>query len=82
MSLDPGNRQGRETPGVPEHDPLHDHWNEIQPRLHAQWGRISDQEWQQIAGDRDRLVETLRTRYSLTRDEARRQVEAVTRGWR
>jgi uncharacterized protein YjbJ (UPF0337 family) len=79
----PGGRETpRETPASTRaSDPVREHWDELRAKLHAQWGRITDDDLGRIDGDRERLVQTLRERYALTEDEARRQVEAVTRGW-
>jgi uncharacterized protein YjbJ (UPF0337 family) len=58
------------------------HWNEIsgqwtqfKGRLKEQWGELTDDELEAIAGNRERLVGKLQEKHGLTKDEAERQLE-------
>jgi uncharacterized protein YjbJ (UPF0337 family) len=39
-----------------------------------QWGKLSDDELDQMAGQRDQLVGKIQERYGIARDDAERQV--------
>jgi uncharacterized protein YjbJ (UPF0337 family) len=45
--------------------------------LQQKWGELTDDEFDQIDGKRDRLVGKIQERYGISRDEADKQV----RGW-
>jgi uncharacterized protein YjbJ (UPF0337 family) len=58
------------------------HWNEIsgqwtqfKGRLKEQWGELTDDELEAIAGNREQLVGKLQEKHGLTKDEAERQLE-------
>ena len=58
------------------------HWNEIsgqrtqfKGRLKEQWGELTDDELEAIAGNRERLVGKLQEKHGLTKEEAERQLE-------
>jgi uncharacterized protein YjbJ (UPF0337 family) len=38
------------------------------------WGKLTDDEFDQMAGKRDQLVGKIQERYGITKDEAERQV--------
>jgi uncharacterized protein YjbJ (UPF0337 family) len=39
-----------------------------------QWGRLTDDDWQVIAGRRDQLIGKIQERYGIEREMAERQV--------
>jgi uncharacterized protein YjbJ (UPF0337 family) len=58
------------------------HWNEIsgqwtqfKGRLKEQWGTLTDDELEAIAGNREQLIGKLQEKHGLTKDEAERQLE-------
>jgi uncharacterized protein YjbJ (UPF0337 family) len=44
-------------------------------RLKEKWGKLTDDELDQMAGNRDQLVGKIQERYGCARDEAERQVK-------
>lgn len=50
-------------------------WNQLKGEARKQWGRITDDEWDQIAGDKDKLIGKLQERYGWSREEAEREAE-------
>jgi uncharacterized protein YjbJ (UPF0337 family) len=50
-------------------------WNQLKGEAKKQWGSITDDEWDQIAGERDKLVGKLQERYGWTRAQAEREAE-------
>lgn len=50
-------------------------WNQFKGEARKQWGKLTDDDWDQIAGERDKLVGRLQERYGWSRDEAERNVD-------
>jgi uncharacterized protein YjbJ (UPF0337 family) len=46
-----------------------------------QWGKLTDDDLDQIAGRSEQLVGKLQERYGLAREEAQRQVDALIGDW-
>jgi uncharacterized protein YjbJ (UPF0337 family) len=59
---------------------VREHWQQFRHKIKAQWGKLTEEELDQIAGDRERLIGKVQDKYGIPRDEAERQVEAVSRG--
>ncbi len=50
-------------------------WNQLKGEARIQWGKLTDDDWDQIAGNRDKLVGRLQERYGWEKIEAERQVD-------
>lgn len=50
-------------------------WKQMKGEARAQWGKLTDDQWDQIAGDRDKLVGRLQEDYGWTREHAEREVD-------
>jgi uncharacterized protein YjbJ (UPF0337 family) len=50
-------------------------WTQIKGELRKQWGQLTDDEWDQIAGDREKLIGKLQEHYGWSREEAERRAE-------
>jgi uncharacterized protein YjbJ (UPF0337 family) len=50
-------------------------WTQLKGTARSQWGQLTDDEWDQIAGDRDKLIGKLQERYGWERERAERDVE-------
>ncbi len=53
-------------------------WNEFKGRVREQWGRLTHDDVDVIAGRRDQLVGKLQEHYGIAREEAERQVREWT----
>ena len=51
-------------------------WPQLHDVVRKRWASLSDIEIELAGGDRQRLVERLKTAYGISREEARRQVDA------
>jgi len=56
-------------------DRIEGNWNQIKGRVKEQWGKLTDDDVEVIAGKRDQLVGKIQESYGITRDEAEKQVE-------
>ena len=50
-------------------------WTQMQGKARAEWGDITDDEWQRIKGDRDVLVGKVQEKYGWARNDAERKVD-------
>jgi uncharacterized protein YjbJ (UPF0337 family) len=53
-----------------EHDILTGKWNEVKGDMRKWWGKLTDDDWQAINGQRDVLLGRLQQRYGWSRMQA------------
>lgn len=51
-------------------------WTELKGKAKEKWGRLSNDELEEIDGNIDQLIGRLQQRYGLVQEEARKEVEA------
>jgi uncharacterized protein YjbJ (UPF0337 family) len=56
-------------------DVIQGNWKQLKGEARRQWGKLTDDEWDQIAGSKDKLVGKLQERYGWSREEAERNAE-------
>jgi uncharacterized protein YjbJ (UPF0337 family) len=54
-------------------------WKQLQGEARKQWGKLTDDDWDQIAGDRDKLYGHLQERYGYTKQQAEQSIEEFFR---
>ena len=54
-------------------------WKQIKGEIRKQWGKLTKDEVERIAGEKDVLVGTLQEKYGITKEEAEKQVKKFTR---
>ena len=57
-------------------DRIQGNWKQMKGELKTKWGKLTDDEFDMIAGQRDKLVGKIQERYGCTRDEAEKQVSS------
>jgi uncharacterized protein YjbJ (UPF0337 family) len=60
-------------------DRIEGKWKQLRGRAQQQWGQLTDDDLDQIAGKRDELIGKLQERTGVARDEAERQVRDWSR---
>lgn len=50
-------------------------WNQLKGDARVQWGKLTDSDWEQIAGQRDKLVGKLQEQYGWDRERAEREAD-------
>ncbi|MDB5923368.1 MAG: CsbD family protein [Betaproteobacteria bacterium] len=55
-------------------DRIEGNWKVFKGKIKEQWGKLTDDELDVIAGKRDQLIGRLQKAYGITKDEAERQV--------
>jgi uncharacterized protein YjbJ (UPF0337 family) len=56
-------------------DRIEGNWKQLKGQLRAQWGRLTDDEFDVIGGKRDKLVGSLQNSYGIAKDEAEKQIK-------
>ncbi|MEQ8655433.1 MAG: CsbD family protein [Kiloniellales bacterium] len=57
-------------------DEMKGNWNILKGKVRQTWGDLTDDDVEQVAGDRDELVGRIQKQYGITREEAERQVDS------
>ena len=56
-------------------DVIRGKWTQLKGGARSQWGKLTDDEWDEIAGEREKLLGKLQERYGWSREQAERDVE-------
>ena len=51
-------------------------WTQLKGRVREKWGKLTDDDLDQIQGRSEQLVGKIQERYGVARDEARRQFDS------
>jgi uncharacterized protein YjbJ (UPF0337 family) len=55
-------------------DMIEGNWKQFKGQARQQWGKLTDDELDQVEGRREELVGRIQEKYGIARDEAERQV--------
>ncbi|MRD46002.1 CsbD family protein [Caenimonas koreensis] len=61
------------------HDTIEGSWKQLKGKVKEQWGKLTEDDMDVIAGKRDQLLGRIQHRHGLAKDEAERQVEKFER---
>ncbi|WP_373001841.1 CsbD family protein [Marinobacter sp.] len=56
-------------------DTIEGNWKELKGRVKEQWGKLTDDRLDEIAGKREQLAGEIQQAYGVTREEAERQLK-------
>ncbi len=57
-------------------DQIKGQWTQVQGEAKRQWGKLTDDDLQQIEGNRDKLIGKIQERYGTSKEEAEKQVDS------
>jgi len=57
-------------------DRIEGNWKQLKGKVREEWGDLTDDDYEHIAGKKDRLVGRLQERYGWAKDEAERRADA------
>lgn len=60
-------------------DTVKGQWMQFRGQVKEQWGKLTDDDLDQIEGKRDQLLGAVQKRYGVARDEAEKQVSNFER---
>ena len=61
-------------------DRIEGNWKQFRGKVKEQWGKLTDDELDVIAGKRDKLAGKIQEAYGIGKDEAERQINDWERG--
>ncbi len=56
-------------------DRIAGNWKQVKGEIRKQWGDLTDDEVEMIAGERDKLAGKIQERYGIAKDDANRQID-------
>lgn len=56
-------------------DTIKGKWKQLKGEARQQWGKLTDDDWEQVAGEKDKFIGKLQERYGWGRDEAERSAD-------
>jgi uncharacterized protein YjbJ (UPF0337 family) len=56
-------------------DTLKGQWHQLKGELKSRWGKLTDDDFDQAAGDAEKLIGRIQERYGYARDQAKREVD-------
>ena len=59
-------------------DTLNGQWTQLKGSVREKWGKLTNDDIDQIHGKAEQLVGKIQERYGIARDEAQRQVDSWT----
>jgi uncharacterized protein YjbJ (UPF0337 family) len=62
--------------GIPvNNDILEGKWKQLKGSVQAKWGEITDDEFDQVKGNRERLIGLVQEKYGKKKDDVRKEVD-------
>jgi len=61
-------------------DRIQGRWKQLKGKVKEQWGKLTEDDLDVIAGRRDQLLGRIQQRHGLAKDEADRQLRSFERG--
>ncbi|HWW04005.1 CsbD family protein [Collimonas sp.] len=55
-------------------DTIQGNWKQFKGNVKVQWGKLTDDKLDQIAGKRDQLVGSIQEAYGVSKDDAEKQI--------
>jgi uncharacterized protein YjbJ (UPF0337 family) len=65
----------RDEGGYVNWDIIKGNWTQLKGKAREQWGDLTDDEFDKVAGEKDQFVGMLQTKYGKSRDETERDVD-------
>lgn len=56
-------------------DTIEGNWNKVKGAARQQWGKLNDDELEQLKGKREEMIGKIQERYGVARDEAEKQLK-------
>lgn len=56
-------------------DRIEGSWKQMTGRAREKWGKLTDSDFETVAGRRDQLIGRIQERYGIAKDEAQRQAD-------
>ena len=63
-------------------DQIEGKWKQMKGSVREKWGKLTDSDFEQIAGNRDKFLGRLQERYGYTREKAEKELDQWTQSER
>ncbi len=63
-------------------DQIAGNWKQFRGEVRKQWGKLTDDDLEQVKGERDKIAGKIQERYGVAKDEAHRQLDEWERNQR
>jgi uncharacterized protein YjbJ (UPF0337 family) len=60
-------------------DEIEGKWNRVTGSARERWGKLTDNDWETVAGKKDQLVRRIQERYGVLKADAERQADEWSR---
>lgn len=60
-------------------DRVEGNWKQLKGKAREKWGKLTDSDFDQIAGKKDQLIGRIQERYGITKEEALKQTDEWAR---
>jgi uncharacterized protein YjbJ (UPF0337 family) len=60
-------------------DQFEGQWKQLKGKMKEKWGKLTDSDWDVIAGKRDQFIGKLQERYGYNREQAERELSDFQR---
>jgi len=61
-------------------DQIEGKWHEVKGSIRAKWGELTDDEIEELDGNREKMVGKIQQKYGVAKEEAEKQVDDWTKG--
>lgn len=55
-------------------DELKGKWEQFKGKLREKWSKLSDDDWQQVKGDKEKMVGKIQERYGIGKEQAEKEL--------
>jgi len=56
-------------------DVVKGNWKQLKGEVRKQWGKLTDDDWEEMAGEKDKILGKLQQRYGWSKEQAEREAE-------
>ena len=55
-------------------DELKGKWEQFKGKLREKWSKFTDDDWQQVKGDKEKMVGKIQERYGIAKEQAEKEL--------
>lgn len=49
-------------------------WNQLKGQLREKWAKLTADDWEQLQGDKEKLIGKIQERYGISKEQAQREL--------
>jgi uncharacterized protein YjbJ (UPF0337 family) len=61
-------------------DSIKGQWKQVEGKFKQKWGKLTDDDWTRLSGNKDSLVGKLQERYGYQKEQAQKEVDEFVNG--